>query len=207
MSGDDRDGPTDDADSSAPQDADGGSETAEDPPATGEPTESEESLTLTYVAPFLGVMLIVAGLPLSIVGGYVVIQDSMGLCGDPSIEVRHLEAGEEPGATVADLEYDDLTAAEREAIREATDSPLEEGTIDGDRLEHREELLEGAVVEVDGERYYVRIASLNSCLEVEPLLFPIGSIAILVGIAGVLTPPIYRKLAGFEERIQRDHGR
>jgi len=34
------------------------------------------------------------------------------------------------------------------------------------------------------------------------LLFPIGAIAIVVGILGVLTPPIYRKMAGFEERMR-----
>ena len=203
MSGDDRDRPGDDsADPNA-----GDSETAEDPPATGEPTASEESMVLTYAAPFLGVLLIAAGIPLSVVGGYVVMQDSLGLCGDPSLEVRHVEEGDPPPETVSALSSDDLTGAEQEAIREAIDSPLEESTIDRDRLEHREELLEGAVVEIDGESYYVRIASLNSCLEAEPLLFPIGGIAILVGVAGVLTPPLYRKLAGFEERIQRDRGR
>ena len=204
MSSDDRDLPGDD---SADPNAGDDSETAEDPPATGEPTASEESLLLTYAAPFLGVLLIAAGIPLSIVGGYVVVQDSFGLCGDPSLEVRHLEEGDPPSETVSALSYDDLTAGEQEAIREAIDSPLEESTIDRDRLEHRGELLEGAVVEVDGESYYVRIASQNSCLEAEPLLFPIGGIAILVGTMGVLTPPIYRKLAGFEQRIQRDRGR
>ncbi|MXV63118.1 hypothetical protein GS429_13780 [Natronorubrum sp. JWXQ-INN-674] len=183
------------------------SKTAEDPPATGEPTESAESYLLTYAAPFLGVLLIAVGIPLAIVGGYVVMQDTIGLCGDPDIEVRHLEDGERPAETVGDLDYDALSTAEQQALRDAIDSPLEEATVDGEGLENEDDLLEGVVIDVDGERYYVRIASLNSCLEAEPLLFPIGSVAILVGVAGVLTPPIYRKMAGFEERIQRDRGR
>ncbi|WP_440764996.1 hypothetical protein [Natronorubrum sp. DTA7] len=206
MSGDDG-GPSDRSDDGGWRDTDTGSDTAEDPLATGEPTESEESYLLTYAAPFLGVLLIASGIPIALVGGYVVMQDTLGLCGDPDIEVRALEDGERPASTVEDLEYDNLSETEQRALREAIDSPLEEATVDGEGLKNEAALLEGVVVEVDGQEYYVRIASLNSCLEAEPLLFPIGSVAILVGIAGVLTPPIYRKMAGFEERIQRDRGR
>jgi hypothetical protein len=168
----------------------------------GEPTESEESMFLTYVAPFLGVLLIAAGIPLAILGGYVVMQDTIGLCGDPDLEVRGLAADEQPSSTVGELEYDELSDAEQRALEEAIDSPLEEATVEGP-MENEDVLLEGAIIEGDGDRYYVRIASLNSCLEAEPLLFPIGAVGILLGIVGVLTPPIYRKMAGFEERIQR----
>ncbi|WP_436343682.1 hypothetical protein [Natronorubrum sp. FCH18a] len=206
MSGDDA-GPSDRPDNGTDVDRETGSDTAEDPPATGEPTESEESYLLTYAAPFLGVLLIASGIPIALVGGYVVVQDTLGLCGDPEIEVRALEDGERPAETVEEFAYDDLSEAEQRAIREAIDSPLEEATVDGEGVENEEALLEGVVVEVDGTEYYVRIASLNSCLEAEPLLFSIGSVAILMGIAGVLTPPLYRKMAGFEERIQRDRGR
>ncbi|MFC4541956.1 hypothetical protein ACFO5R_08460 [Halosolutus amylolyticus] len=174
---------------------------------TGEPTEPGESRVLTYVAPFLGVLLIAAGIPLAIVGGYVVVQDSFGLCGDPDIEVRALGEDERPAETVETLPYENLSDAEQRAVREAIDSPLDEATVDGDRLENEEALLDGVIVAIDGERYYVQLASLNSCLEAQPLLFPIGSVAILVGIVGVLTPPIYRRLAGFEERMQRDRRR
>ncbi|WP_049924771.1 hypothetical protein [Halopiger djelfimassiliensis] len=186
-------------------DDDTAGEPAEDPPASGEPTDPGESLVLTYVAPFLGVVLIAVGLPLAIVGGYVVLQDTFGLCSDPALEVRPLEGDEPPAATVTELEYEELSTAERRALEEAIDSPLGEATIEGE-LANRDALRSGVVVAVDGTRYYVRIASLNSCLDVEPLLFPIGAVAILVGIAGVLTPPIYRQMAGFEERIQRERG-
>ncbi|SDK74611.1 hypothetical protein [Natronorubrum texcoconense] len=206
MSGDDG-GPSDRPEDGRRRETETGSDTAEDPPATGEPTESEESYLLTYAAPFLGVLLIASGIPIALVGGYVVMQDTLGLCGDPDIEIRTLEDGERPASTVGDLEYDELSETEQRALREAIDSPLEEATVDGEGLENEAALLEGVVIEVDGQEYYVRIASLNSCLEAEPLLFPIGSVAILVGIAGVLTPPIYRKMAGFEERIQRDRRR
>ncbi|MDS0478035.1 hypothetical protein [Natrinema sp. 1APR25-10V2] len=179
-----------------------------DPPATDEtgptePTAESESLLLTYVAPFLGVLLIAAGLPLTIVGGYVVVQDSVGLCGTPSITATPVDEYEDFPETVEVLPAEELTAAERAAIEEALESPLREGTIDGD-VANREALFEGVVVPYEGERYYVQITSRNSCLAAEPLLFPIGGIAILVGIAGVLTPPIYRKMAGFEERMRGD---
>ncbi|QCS42711.1 hypothetical protein [Natrinema versiforme] len=181
---------------------------ATQPPATDEtgpvePTTGSESLLLTYAAPFLGVLLIAAGLPLAIVGGYVVIQDSVGLCGDPSITATPVDEYDGAPETVEELPASELSPAERRALEEAIDSPLREGTVDGD-LANRAALLEGAIVEYEGNRYYVQITSQNSCLDVEPLLFPIGAIAILVGIAGVLTPPIYRKMAGFEERMRRD---
>ncbi|QLK26095.1 hypothetical protein HYG81_00225 [Natrinema zhouii] len=176
------------------------------PPATDEtgpvePTASSESLLLTYAAPFLGVVLIAIGLPLAIVGGYVVVQDGVGLCGEPTITATPADEYEGALATIETLPAEDLSAAERAALEEAIDSPLQEGTVAGE-LSNRETLLEGAIVEYEGERYYVQIASLNSCLEVAPLLFPIGIIAILVGVVGVLTPPIYRKMAGFEERMR-----
>ncbi|OAQ51110.1 hypothetical protein HTG_18245 [Natrinema mahii] len=181
---------------------------ATEPPATDEtgplePTTGSESLVLTYAAPFLGVVLIAVGLPLAIVGGYVVVQDGVGLCGDPTISATPVDEREEPPSTVEALPADDLSAAERAALEEAIDSPLQEGKVDGE-VTNRAALLEGAIVEYEDQRYYVRITSQNSCLEVAPLLFPIGAIAILLGIGVVLTPPIYRKMAGFEERVRRD---
>ena len=157
---------------------------------------------MTYAAPFLGVVLIAVGLPLSIVGGYVVVQDGVGLCGEPTITATPAEEYDESLATIEEVPAEDLSAAERRALEEAIDSPLREATVQGE-LENRAMLLEGAVVEYEGEAYYVQIASQNTCLEVQPLLFPIGAVAILVGVGGVLTPPIYRKLAGFEERMRR----
>ncbi|MFC6717679.1 hypothetical protein ACFQGT_08570 [Natrialbaceae archaeon GCM10025810] len=178
---------------------------AEDERVEEPPTEPGESLVLTYVVPFFGVMLIAVGLSSAILGGYVVMQDSFGLCNDPDVEVRAIEDGDPPGRTVDRIAFEDLSSAEQRAVEEATTSTLEEARVEG-QMENREALLEGAIVEVDGEPYYVRIASQNSCLEAEPLLFPLGSVAVLLGIAGVLTPPIYRKMAGFEERMHRGRG-
>ena len=188
-------------------DSDASPSDADEPPATDstgpvEPTASSESLMLTYAAPFLGVLLISVGLPLSIVGGYVVVQDGLGLCGEPTITATPADEYDESLATIDEIPAEQLSAAERKALEEAIDSPLQEGVVSGE-LENRAALLEGAVVEYEGTRYYVQIASQNSCLEVQPLLFPIGAVAILMGIGGVLTPPIYRKLAGFEERMRR----
>ncbi|WP_226006548.1 hypothetical protein [Natrinema salinisoli] len=179
---------------------------ATEPPATDstgpiEPTTSSESLVLTYFAPFLGVLLIAAGLPLAIAGGYVVVQDGIGLCGSPSITAEPVADGETPPATIETLPAGELSPAERAALEEAIESPLQEAKVDGE-LANRGALLEGVLVEYEGDRFYVQITSQNSCLEVAPLLFPIGVIGILMGVVGVLTPPIYRKMAGFEERIQ-----
>ncbi|WP_254764070.1 hypothetical protein [Natrinema marinum] len=174
-----------------------------DDTSPSEPTTDSESFLLTYIAPFLGVLLIAVGLPLTIVGGYVVIQNSAGLCGSPSITATPVDEYGDFPATVEELPAEQLTAAERRALEEALESPLREGTIAGD-MANREALFDGVVISYEGQRYYVRITSRNSCLTAEPLLFPIGGIAILVGIAGVLTPPIYRKMAGFEERIRGD---
>ncbi|AGB32076.1 hypothetical protein C488_05653 [Natrinema pellirubrum DSM 15624] len=168
-----------------------------------EPTAAAESLVLTYAVPFLGVVLIAVGLPLAIVGGYVVVQDGIGLCGEPTISATPVDEREGPPTTVEELPAAALSTAEQRALEEAIDSPLREAKVDGE-MRNRAALLEGAIVEYEGERYYVQITSQNTCLEVAPLLFPIGAIAILIGIVGVLTPPIYRKMAGFEERVGRD---
>ncbi|SEV89244.1 hypothetical protein [Natrinema salifodinae] len=181
---------------------------ATEPPATDEmgpvePTASSESLLLTYAAPFLGVILIALGIPLSIVGGYVVIQDGLGLCGTPGITATPVEEYDGGLETVEELPAEELSQAEREALEEAIDSPLREGIINGESP-NRETLLDGAIVPYEDDRYYVQITSQNSCLEVQPLLFPLGGIAILLGIVGVLTPPIYRRMAGFEERMRRE---
>ncbi|ELZ01874.1 hypothetical protein [Natrialba asiatica] len=186
-----------------------GDDASSDEPSTAtgtgptEPTTASESLLLTYAAPFLGVLLIAIGLPLSIVGGYVVIQDSAGLCGEPTIAVTPDDEYSGATDTIETLPAGELTTAEQRALEEAIDSPLQEAKVQGD-LQNREAFLEGVIVEYEGDGYYVQITSQNSCLEVQPLLFPIGGIAILVGVLGVLTPPIYRKMAGFEERMQRD---
>lgn len=168
----------------------------------GKPIEPGESLLLTYVVPFTGIILISVGIPLTVLGGYVVLQDTFALCGDPTIEVDELEPGEQPSPTVERVDYDELSQAEKRAVEEATTSTLEEGTVTGE-MDHRDALLNGIITEVDNHRYYVQISSRNACLEAGPLLFPIGLVGILLGTAGILTPPIYRKMVGFEERMQR----
>jgi hypothetical protein len=46
------------------------------------------------------------------------------------------------------------------------------------------------------------ISSANPCLSVDPLLFPLGVVSILLGVLGILTPPLYRKLLEREERAR-----
>jgi len=106
-----------------------------------EPTASAESLLLTYAAPFLGVVLIAIGLPLAIVGGYVVVQDGVGLCGEPTLTTTPADEYEGALATIETLPAEELSAAERTALEEAIDSPLREGKVTGE-LANREALLE-----------------------------------------------------------------
>lgn len=166
------------------------------------PPSDEESLLITYAVPFLGVCLIAIGIASTVIGGYVVIQDAVGLCGQPTIVV---ESTDDPRQGAPQLSYDDLSPAEQAAVDTALESPLEEGQIDGE-LANEDALLEGAVVTINDQQYIVAIASLDSCHEANPLLAPIGVVAILIGVAGVLTPPIYRKMEDIEAWMRRGPG-
>ncbi len=163
------------------------------------PTPDEESTLITYAVPFLGVCFIAIGIASTVIGGYVVIQDAVGLCGQPTIVV---EETDDPRQGAPQLSYNSLSPAEQAAVDDARESPLREAQIEGD-FANEAALLEGAVVAINDQQYLVTIASLDSCHEANPLLAPIGVVAMLIGVAGVLTPPIYRKMEDIEEWMQR----
>ncbi|UPW00870.1 hypothetical protein M0R88_01915 [Halorussus gelatinilyticus] len=178
------------------------------PPRTDRTTRGA---LLTYGAPLLGALLVAAGIAGSVLGGYAIVQDEFGLCGDPTIGVSDPptatgaeSAGESAagaeggqadtaGPVLARFDLDDLSPAERRAIERALAEPGGQADVRG-AFPNREAFEQGAVVRVEGRRYYVTVVSSVECLGVDPLVLPLGLVAILLGIGGVLTPPAYRRL-------------
>lgn len=165
------------------------------------------STLLTYGAPFFGTLLVAVGIAGGILGGYAAVQAELGLCGDSTIVVYtpgQSEQYTEPqtGPTLRRLSVAELTPAERHAFEEAVRSTRGEADVQG-RFVHRQAFRRGVLVTRDGTMRYATIASTNSCLSVDPLLFPLGVVSILLGVLGILTPPLYRKVLEREERTGR----
>jgi hypothetical protein len=163
---------------------------------------------LTYGAPFLGAILLSAGILGAVVGGYAAVQASAGLCGDPLIEVSSpedtqdlLDGYERGGPTLQRVDYENLSAAEQAAFEEAL--PDGEGAVDGE-FPNREAIAAGVVVEYEGEGYYTTLHSDNTCTAASPLLFPLGIVSMVLGVVGVATPPLYRRYLRFEREQRRD---
>jgi hypothetical protein len=161
---------------------------------------------LTYGAPFLGAVLLSLGIAGGVVGGYSVVQTELGLCGTPIIGVettdeteRLLEGYGEGGPTLDRIPFTALSEAEQAAFEDALDSARREGEVDGD-FPNRGRITDGVIVRYEGEEYYTTLASENECLSADPVLFPLGIVGILLGIGGVLTPPLYRWYLRFERR-------
>lgn len=172
-----------------------------------EPIDDDTTLgetLLTYGAPFLGTLLVAVGIAGGVLGGYAVVQSQLGLCGDPTIVVYSPGATEQlTAATQADplrrFRIEELAPAERRAFENALRNPRDTANVRG-RFVHRRAFREGVIVSSDGSSRYVTISSANPCLGVDPLLFPLGVVSILLGVLGILTPPLYRRLLEREER-------
>ncbi len=168
--------------------------------------ESTGSVVLTYGAPFLGTLLVAVGIAGGILGGYAIVQSEFGLCGDPTILVYSAdETTEYTGADAPELDrfsVNELAPAERRAFEEATRSPRQVADVRG-RFVHREAFRRGVLVTSNGTVRYATLTSTDACLAIDPLLFPLGIVSILLGILGILTPPLYRKLLEREERSGR----
>jgi hypothetical protein len=164
-------------------------------------TADDEPWVVTYAAPFLGVLLIVVGISAGVMGGYSVVQSELDLCGDPTIQVASEETTAEytgsGGPSLERLTVESLTTAERAAFREALAAPTGEAEVAGD-VAHLEQFDAGVMIEYDDGERYVSLASRNQCVGVPSLLFPLGVVAIFFGGGGVLTPPLYRRVAAFE---------
>ena len=177
-------------------------------PGTEEPTETRASAALTYGPPLLGTLLIALGLAGGVVSGYAFVQSELGLCGNPTVVVYSPEAtdqltSERPsGPDLRQFAFDDLAPAERRAVSAAVSDPAGEATVQG-RFVHRTAFEQGALVDYRGATRYVTIASTTACLSVNPLLFPLGVVSILLGVVGILVPPVYRRLIALEADSER----
>lgn len=163
-----------------------------------------DSPILTYMIPFAGALLIAAGIGAGVVGAYAPVQEELDLCSNPTITVygpdRTAEVVGEPGEgglTLERFDFAELSGAEQDAFEHALDEPFSEGAVDGE-FPNRKAFERGAVVRYQGADRYVTLTSANECTGVDPLLFPLGVAAILLGIVWILAPPMYRKLATVE---------
>ncbi|WP_435153166.1 hypothetical protein [Haladaptatus sp. DFWS20] len=164
------------------------------------------SVVLTYGAPFLGTLLVAIGITAGVLSGYAIAQSELGLCGNPTIvvyssaETAQYTIPESP--TLDKLSTAELTQGERRAFQEAVRSPRGVADVRG-RFVHRGAFQRGVLITSGGTVRYATITSVNSCLTIDPLLLPLGIVSILLGILGILTPPLYRKLLEREERAGR----
>jgi len=161
---------------------------------------------LTYGVPFLGTVLLAAGIGAAVLGGYGAVQADAGLCGAPTIGVESPEDTERlrsgyggDGPTLRTLSFDDLSPAERAAFEEGVDAFDGEGEVDGP-FPNREAFESGVLVRYEGETHYATLRSTRPCTSVDPILLPLGLAAMAFGALGVLTPPLYRRYAAFERR-------
>jgi len=173
-----------------------------------EPTEPRGSAALTYGPPFLGTLLVALGLAGGLVGGYAFVQAELGLCGDTTVVVYspdatdQLTAAQPDGPGLQRFAFDDLAPAEQRAIETAVRDPADQADVEG-RFVHRAAFERGVLVEYEGATRYATIASRNACLDVNPLLFPLGVVSILLGVVGILVPPVYRRLLALEMESER----
>lgn len=163
----------------------------------------DTSLLFTYVAPFVGVLLIAIGIGGAVPGGYALIQDELRDCDSPTIVVEPPERAaalvDNGGPQLERLDFEELTDAEQEAFVEALDAPRREAHIHGS-FANRAAFERGVIVAYEGEQYYSTIVAENTCFRAPVLGFPLGLFAIGLGTVAVLIPPAYRKLVELEER-------
>jgi len=164
------------------------------------------SLLFTYVAPFVGVLLVAVGIGAAVPGGYALIQEEIATCGEPTIAVegpteteRRFDGGADP--SVPRLAFEELSTAEQEAFREALSDAVGEAHVSG-AFPNRPVFQNGTLVTYEGDRHYATVVSENPCFDAAPLQFPLGVFAIGFGFVGILTPPLYRRLVALEERAE-----
>lgn len=168
---------------------------------------AEESLLFTYIAPFVGVLLVAVGIGGAVPGGYAIIQEDITDCDQPTIDVEGPEETaqrfDDRTPRLAQFTYSELSAAEQTAFEEALSDPVGEAKVDG-AFPNGDAFRNGSIVTYEGERHYVTVVSENPCYVVPELQFPLGVFTIIFGVVGILTPPIYRKLVELEERANLD---
>lgn len=158
-----------------------------------------DSKFLTYAIPFAGSLLIAMGIGAGVVGAYSPLQQNLGLCDDPTISVSTpAETAEltnsSDGPTLDRIDFESLSPAEQRAVEEAIDDPFNEGSVSG-TFENRAAFERGVLIRYEGTLRYATLTSNNRCTTVDPLLFPLGVAAILLGVVWILAPPMYRRFA------------
>jgi len=166
----------------------------------------EESILFTYIAPFVGVLLVAVGIGGAVPGGYAIIQEDIATCDQPTLAVEGsgetAERFSDTQPQLPELAYEELAPAEQDAFREALDDPIGEAYVDGE-FPNGPAIRNGSIIVYEGERHYATVVSENPCFIAPELQFPLGVFALIFGLVGILTPPMYRKLAELEERASR----
>jgi hypothetical protein len=142
--------------------------------------------TIAFTMRFLGAALFAIGIGAAVVGGYALIQEDFGLCGNPILEVSSSSTAA-GGPTLA---ASDLSGPERTALANAVSGPTSDAEIDGQIRTNA--LREGAVVTYRGERYYAVVGSLNQCVSIDPLVFPLGVALVGLGAVAYVSPTLRR---------------
>ena len=168
---------------------------------------AEESVLFTYFVPFVGVLLVAVGIGGAVPGGYAIIQEDITTCDQPTIDVEGPEETADRFSDrtprIARFDYSELSEAEQSAFVEALDDPVGEAKVNGS-FPNGDAFRNGSLVTYEGESHYVTVVSENPCYTTPALQFPLGVFAIIFGVVGIITPPIYRKLIELEERANLD---
>jgi len=164
---------------------------------------SDESILFTYIAPFVGVLLVAVGIGGAVPGGYAIIQDEITTCNQPTIAVEGPEETAQRFNTtnpqLATFQFEELSQAEQQAFVNATEDPVREARVTG-AFPNGNAFRNGSIVTYEGEQHYVTVVAENPCFIAPELQFPLGVFAIIFGLIGILSPPIYRKLIELEEK-------
>jgi hypothetical protein len=150
-----------------------------------------------YAVSFVGVLVLSASIGGVVVGAYAAVQEDLGLCGNPILEVR---SSEDTDALVAgdaapnppQLEYEELTPAEQRGFREALNSVNNEEEVEGN-VEHLTTFRNGALVTYRGEEHYVAVSSFNKCVPFDALSVPLSIVGLIVGAGLYVAPGLWRR--------------
>jgi len=171
---------------------------------------SDESILFTYVAPFVGVLVVAVGIGAAVPGGYAIIQEDITTCDQPTVAVEGPEETSErfdaASPNLPSLQYEELSDAEQEAFVDALNDPVGEARVDG-AFPNGDTFRNGTIVVYEDERHYATVVAENPCFIAPELQFPLGVFAIIFGVVGILSPPVYRKLVDLEERANVDSRR
>ena len=157
----------------------------------------DRTYLLTYIVPVIGAFVLAAGIGGTVLGAYAPLQQDSGLCGESELTVfppgdsGPVTGGNAPFATFA---FGQLSTEEQHAFREAVESPNNVAEMAGE-TEHAEAFESGAIVRYQGSEYYVATMP-HECTNVDPLVFPLSLVGLLVGTAGMLTPIAWRRRIG-----------